>query len=143
MARRRKKRTLKPRVPARVKKTRKGGRRTHQHAELIGLALLALGLFLGTILYLGWGGGMVGGWVADGFAGAVGAAAYVLPLAFAFIGWLMVARSELVDVRPFRTGLAVTTLGLLMTLGSAHGGAIGGGFADLFGLLLGGTGTTI
>src|SRR5207248_8245511 len=77
------------------------------------------------------------------FAGAVGAAAYVLPLAFAFIGWLMIARSELVDVRPFRTGLAVAALGLLTTLGSAHGGAIGGGFADLFGLLLGGTGTTI
>src|ERR671934_1032064 len=144
MARRRKKRTLKPRVPARVKKRpRKGSRKTHQHAELIGLGLLALGLFLATVLYLGWSGGMVGGWIAGGFSGAVGAAAYVLPLAFASIGWLMVARSELVDVRPFRTGLAVGTFGLLTTLGSAHGGAIGGGLADLFGLLLGGTGTTI
>ena len=144
MARRRKKRTLKPRVPARVKKRpRKGTRKGHQHPELIGLALLALGLFLATVLYLGWSGGMVGGWFAGGFTGAVGAAAYVMPLAFVAIGWLMVARSELVDMRPFRTGLAVTTFGLLTTLGSAHGGAIGGGFGDLFGLLLGGTGTTI
>src|ERR671934_1370263 len=144
MARRRKKRTLKPRVPARVKKRpRKGTRKGHQHPELIGLALLALGLFLATVLYLGWSGGMVGGWFAGGFTGAVGAAAYVMPLAFVAIGWLMVARSELVDMRPFRTGLGVTTFGLLTTLGSAHGGAIGGGFGDLFGLLLGGTGTTI
>src|SRR5919201_1205557 len=144
MARRRKKRTLKPRVPARVKKRpRKGKREGHQHPELIGLALLALGLFLATVLYLGWSGGMVGGWFAGGFPGDVGAAAYVMPLAFVAIGWLMVARSELVDMRPFRTGLAVTTFGLLTTLGSAHGGAIGGGFGHLFGLLLGGTGTTI
>src|SRR5919201_3291045 len=144
MARRRKKRTLKPRVPARVKKRpRKGKREGHQHPELIGLALLALGLFLATVLYLGWSGGMVGGWFAGGFPGDVGAAAYVMPLAFVAIGWLMVARSELVDMRPFRTGLAVTTFGLLTTLGSAHGGAIGGGFGDLFGLLLGGTRTTI
>src|SRR5919197_3439192 len=73
MARRRKKRTLKPRVPARVKKRpRKGTRKGHQHPELIGLALLALGLFLATVLYLGWSGGMVGGWFAGGFTGAIG-----------------------------------------------------------------------
>jgi S-DNA-T family DNA segregation ATPase FtsK/SpoIIIE len=144
MARRRKKRTLRPRMPARVKKKRRErGPRTHQHAELIGLALLALGLFLGTILYLGWSGGMVGGWIAGGFKDAIGAAAYAVPLACLAIGCLMVARSELIDVRPFRTGLLVTSLGLLTTLGAANGGAIGGGLGDLFGLLVGGTGTTL
>jgi S-DNA-T family DNA segregation ATPase FtsK/SpoIIIE len=144
MARRRKKRTLMPRVPARVrKKTRKRRTRGRQHPELIGLALLALGLFLATILYLGWSGGMVGGWIADGVRAVVGAAAYAAPPALLMLGWLMVVRSELVDVRPFRTGLAVTFLGLLTMLGHAHGGAIGGGLGDLFGLLLGTTGTTI
>ncbi len=144
MARRRKKRTLRPRVPSRIrKKTRKGRTRGHQHPELIGLGLVALGLFLASILYLGWSGGMVGGWIADGFRGAIGAAAYVAPVAFVAVGALMVGRSALVDVRPFRTGLAVTTLGLLTTLGSAHGGAMGRGLAKVFGLLLGSTGTTI
>src|SRR5262245_42122756 len=106
MARRRKKRTLRPRVPARIrKKTRKGATRGHQHAELLGLGLVALGLFLASMLYLGWSGGMVGGWVADGFRATLGSAAYVAPVAFVVVGALMVARSALVDVRPFRTGL--------------------------------------
>jgi S-DNA-T family DNA segregation ATPase FtsK/SpoIIIE len=144
MARRRKKRRLKPRLPARVrKKTRKGGGRGNQHPELIGLGLAALGLFLGTIFYLGWSGGVVGGWIVHGLEAVVGAAAYAVPIACVAIGGLMVARSELIDVRPFRTGLAVTFVGLLTVLGSGHGGAIGAGLADLFGMLVGGTGTTI
>src|SRR5918911_3846908 len=114
MARRRKRRTLKPRLPARVKKKgRKGKPRSEQHHELIGLGLLALGAFLASILYLGWSGGMVGGGIADTFTGTIGAAAYVAPVAFVVVGALMVARSELVDVRPFRTGLPVTAFGLL------------------------------
>src|SRR5207237_10318142 len=52
-------------------------------------------------------------------------------------------RRALVGVRPFRTGLAVTTFGLLMTLGAGHGGAAGRGLGTLFGALLGSTGTTI
>jgi DNA segregation ATPase FtsK/SpoIIIE, S-DNA-T family len=146
MARRRKKRTLKPRLPSRVKKrTRKGkGKpKSEQHLELIGLGLIALGVFLASILYLGWSGGMIGGGVADGFVGAIGTAAYVAPVAFVAVGALMVARSALVDVRPFRTGLVVTTFGLLAALGSGQGGALGRGLERLFGLLLGGTGTTI
>src|SRR3954471_12601551 len=145
MARRRKKRKLTPRLPSRVKRrTRKGGKvKSQQHPELIGLGLVALGIFLAAILYLGWNGGAVGGWVADAFTGAIGAAAYVAPMALVVVGTLMVARSALVDVSPFRTGLAVTSFGLLTTLGEAHGGAIGRGLATLFGLLLGSTGTTI
>jgi DNA segregation ATPase FtsK/SpoIIIE, S-DNA-T family len=144
MARRRKKRSLRPRVPSRIrKKTRRGKTRSQQHLELTGLGLVALGLFLASILYLGWSGGMVGGWIAGAFTGTIGAAAYVAPVACVVVGALMVGRSALVDVRPFRTGLAVSSFGLLMTLGSAHGGALGRGLARLFGLLLGSTGTTI
>src|SRR5919198_3863090 len=144
MARRRKRRTLTPRLPARVKKKgRKGKPRSEQHHELVGLGLLALGIFLASILYLGWSGGMVGGGIADGFIGAIGAAAYVAPIASLVVGGLMVGRSELVDVRPFRTGLLVTAFGLLATLGDSHGGAFGRGLEKLFGLLVGSTGTTI
>src|SRR3954468_3737883 len=144
MAKRRKKRPLRPRVPSRVKKrTRKGGVRSAQHHELVGLGLLALGVFLASMLYLGWSGGMVGGAIADGFKGAIGAAAYVAPVAFVVVGALMVARSALVDVRPFRTGLIVTAFGLLAALGNDHGGAFGRGLEKLFGLLVGSTGTTI
>src|SRR3954453_19155911 len=142
MAKRRKKRPLRPRVPSRVKKrTRKV--RSEQHHELIGLGLLALGVFLASILYLGWSGGMVGGAIAGGFTGRIGAAAYVAPIAFVVVGALMVARSRLVDVRPFRTGLIVAAFGLLAALGADHGGALGRGLEKIFGLLVGSTGTTI
>src|SRR5919197_1672698 len=86
---------------------------------------------------------MVGDVVALVFTGAIGAAAYVAPTLFAIVGGLMVGRSALVDVRPFRTGLLVTSFGLLATLGADHGGALGRGLEKLFGLLVGSTGTTI
>jgi DNA segregation ATPase FtsK/SpoIIIE, S-DNA-T family len=144
MARRKKKRPLRPRLPSRVKKrTRKGKQKSQQHLELTGLGMIALGVFLVSVLYLGWSGGMVGGWIADGFTAGIGAAAYVAPVAFLTVGGLMVARSALVDVSPFRTGLIVTTFGLMTALGSAHGGALGDGLGTLFGTLLGTTGTTI
>jgi S-DNA-T family DNA segregation ATPase FtsK/SpoIIIE len=142
--RRKKKRTLKPRLPARVRtKRRKGKQKNQQHPELIGLGLVALGVFLASILYLGWSGGMVGGWIASGFTAAIGSAAYVAPVAFVVVGSLMVARSALVDVSPFRTGLVVTAFGLLAALGTDHGGAVGRGLEGMFGLLVGSTGTTI
>ena len=49
----------------------------------------------------------------------------------------MVARSELVDFRPFRVGLAVLAFGLLTTLGTAHGGFLGWVFGGGLGALLG------
>ena len=108
MARRRKRRTLRPRVPARVKRRKqRGGKKAegHQHPELIGLGLLALGVFLGAVVWAGWNGGYVGLWIGEGLDALVGSATWGLPAALAIVGALMVARSDLVDVRPFRTGL--------------------------------------
>src|SRR5437870_2276327 len=49
MARRRKKRTLKPRTPARIRKRKRArSRGGHQHAELVGLGLAAAGVLLLT-----------------------------------------------------------------------------------------------
>ncbi len=137
---------LRPRTPSRVKKrTQKTKRaaRGHHHPELAGLALAALGLFLASLLYLGWEGGVVGSAVARGFDALVGWAAYGAPLVLGAVGVLMLARSSLVGVRPFRTGLVVLALGALLTLGRERGGYVGrildGGVA----FLLGETGATI
>jgi S-DNA-T family DNA segregation ATPase FtsK/SpoIIIE len=136
------KRPRKPRTPARVKtrtRKRKGGtgRRAHHHPELLGLALAVSGLFLATLLYLGWEGGIVGEKVEAGLRDAIGGAAYALPLALVVVGGLMLFRSALVDVQPFRTGLVVAALGLSTTLGAEHGGVagdvLGGGLAKLLG----------
>ena len=135
------KRTLKPRTPSRVKKRRK--QRGRHHHELIGLGLVALGFFLATLLYLGFAGGVVGGGIADGVRWLVGSAAYVAPIVLLVLGGLMVARSSLVDLGPFRTGLVLLVLGLMIALGSGHGGIVGRGLGGLVAILLGTTGTRI
>jgi S-DNA-T family DNA segregation ATPase FtsK/SpoIIIE len=142
VAKRRKKRTLKPRTPSRVKKRTRKQKGRH-HPELIGLGLVALGCFLATLLYLGFDGGVIGGGIADGVRWLVGSAAYVAPVVLIVLGGLMVARSSLVDLGPFRTGLALLVVGLMIALGSGHGGIAGRGLGGLVGTLLGTTGATI
>jgi DNA segregation ATPase FtsK/SpoIIIE, S-DNA-T family len=141
MARTKRPHKTSPKTPARVKKRR--GRRTkprsHHHAELVGLGLVGLGVFLAAILWFGFNGGPVAHLATD----AIGYAAYLAPLVLVPLGALIVTRSALVDVRPFRLGLAVALLGLMLTLGSAHGGAVGGALERLVAIALGTTGATI
>jgi DNA segregation ATPase FtsK/SpoIIIE, S-DNA-T family len=147
MARKKRPHRATPKTPSRVKKrtsrkkksSRKPLWRAHQHPELIGLGLVALGIFLAAVLWLGFSGGPV----ADVVRGAVGAAAYLAPLVLVPLGALMVARSALVDVRPFQLGLVVGLAGLMLTLGNAHGGLLGDGLGSLVALGLGTTGATI
>jgi hypothetical protein len=111
--------------------------------ELWGLGLVALGAFLGSILYFGWNGGYVGHALERGLDALIGGASWGLPVLLVALGGLVVARSALVDVRPFRTGLAVLVLGLLVTLGKAHGGYAGRALGGAVGLAVGVTGSTI
>src|SRR6478609_10417268 len=116
MARKKRPRKLRPRTPARIRKKRRApGRGTlasHHRPELAGLALVALGVFLGACLWGSWNGGTAGAWLARNVHNLFGAGAYVLPVALVAVGGLMLARSNLVDFRPFRLGLLGTTLGL-------------------------------
>src|SRR6266496_377542 len=144
MPRKKRKSKLRPRTPSRVKKRRPAVRpRSLQHPELWGLGLVALGLFLGSVLYAGWNGGYVGGALADGLDALVGGASYVVPVLFAGLGGLMVGRSALVDVRPFRTGLAIVSFGLMLALGRDQGGYLGQVLGGAVGVAIGATGSTI
>jgi S-DNA-T family DNA segregation ATPase FtsK/SpoIIIE len=142
---RKRKRKLRPKLPSRVKKTRtkRGARARGQHPELWGLGAVALGLFLGAVLYFGWNGGYVGGWLGDGLDRLVGDAKYAVPVALAAIGALMVMRSALVEVRPFRAGLAVLGCGLMITLGKDQGGYLGQFLGGAVGVALGATGSLL
>ena len=104
MPRQKRKSKLRPKTPSRVKKRRPAKQRPRslQHPELWGLGLVALGLFLGSVIYVGWNGGYVGRALADGLDAVIGGASWVVPVVFVALGGLMVARSALVDVRPFR-----------------------------------------
>ena len=132
-------RTRKPRSPARVRKRAKKTR-GHHHPELWGLGLLAIGLVLATVVWLGWEGGPVGSRLSDWLDAALGAAAPLVPLVLLVLGSLMLVRSELVDLRPFRTGLAVGIVGLLVALGEDHGGALGDALGGGLARILGGAG---
>src|SRR2546421_21447 len=142
---RKRKKKLRPRLPSRVKKTRtkRSARARRQHPELWGLGAIALGLFLGAVLYFGWNGGYVGGWLGDGLDRLVGDAKYVVPVALAVLGALVVTRSALVDVHPFRTGLAVLGCGLMVTLGKDQGGYLGQLLGGAVGVALGATGSLL
>ena len=133
-----------PKTPSRIKKRRGKGKRkararAHHHPELVGLGLAGLGVFLGAVFWFGFSGGPV----ADLVRGGIGVAAYLAPVVLVPLGALMVGKSELIDVRPFRLGLGVALTGLQLTLGAGHGGLLGKGLARLVGLGLGTTGATI
>ena len=73
----------------------------------------------------------------------IGNAAYVLPVAFVALGGLLLARSDLLDVRPFRLGVGVGFLGLMTLLGKDSGGWIGMAIGGTLAALIGQTGAAI
>ena len=135
---------VRPKSPARVRKRkrarRQGARGNH---DLLGLGLLAAGLFLAVVTWLEGNGGIVGTTIADWLDALFGAARIGVPIVFLVLGALMIARASLVDVRPFRTGLALVCVGGLILLGAEKGGAFGTASDAVFGRLIGGTGTFI
>ena len=96
--------------------------------DLIGLGLVGLALFFGFLVYFGWDGGRAGSSAVEGLRWLLGAAHYLVPVALAAGGAILMLRPVLPAVRPFRSGaiclfLAVT-LGLSAgTLGVGPGGA--------------------
>ncbi len=82
-----------------------------RHLDLLGLGLVALGVFLAFPLYLQWDGGEAGQAVVDGLTWAVGRVAWATPVALVGAGALLVMRPALpAGVRPFRAG-AICLLG--------------------------------
>jgi S-DNA-T family DNA segregation ATPase FtsK/SpoIIIE len=121
-----------------------------RHWDLIGLALVAIAIFLAFLIYLGWDGGQAGSWMVDGLRDLVGDVHYVVPIALLAAGGVLVMRPVLSAVRPFRAaaaclfvagclGLEAGTLGL----GPGEGGLVGEQLHDLTSSLLGGVGSHI
>jgi S-DNA-T family DNA segregation ATPase FtsK/SpoIIIE len=138
--------------------------REHQHPELIGLGLLAAGVFLAVVLWFGWDEGFVGSRVSEWLRALIGGAAVLVPAALIAVGGLMLARSRLLDLRPFRSGLTIFAAALVLAFGaglfglgpegpapttldldavSEYGGVLGGGLYVILDKLLGQAGVTI
>src|SRR3954462_6401846 len=99
-----------------------------RHLDLIGLGLVALALFFAFLVYFGWDGGGAGSQAVEGLSWLLGAAHYLVPVALAAAGAILMLRPVLPAVRPFRSGaiclFVAATLGLsARTLGGRAGGA--------------------
>jgi S-DNA-T family DNA segregation ATPase FtsK/SpoIIIE len=115
--------------------------------DVLGLALLAAGVFMGFVLYGNWDGGRAGHGIAVALGWTLGRARVLAPVALVIGGGLLLLRPVLPVVRPLRTGsiclfasitlaLAAGTLGLSSSPGrdarpwlsshlQSHGGVIG------------------
>jgi len=117
----------KPRTRARRSSPRRPVLQQHQ-LDLLGLGLIAVGVFLAFLLYGGWQGGKAGEALVDGLALAIGGVRYVAPVALFAAGGILILRPVLPAVRPFRSGavclFAALTLALAAgTLGLGPGGS--------------------
>src|SRR3954468_9154596 len=89
---------------------------SQRQVDLIGLGLIAIGVFLATVLYFDWAGGKVGEGMADGLRFAFGAIAYVVPIAVIAAGAILVLRPVLPTTRPFLPGALCLFAALTLAL---------------------------
>src|SRR3954447_140434 len=84
--------------------------------DLLGLGLVALGIFLSFVVYRGTAGGELGDGIRDGLRWLIGVLAYAVPAALVATGGLVLSRALLPPVRPLRTGLILFVAATLLAL---------------------------
>ncbi len=87
-----------------------------RHLDLLGLGLVAAGVFLAFPLYFGWEGGQAGNALVDGLALAIGGLRIIAPVGLVAAGAVVVLRPVLPAVRPFRSGAICLVLALALML---------------------------
>ena len=87
--------------------------------DMLGFATIALGVFLGFVLYGGWNGGRVGSGLTEALGWCVGRAKVFAPIALVAGGGAMLARPAWPEMRPLRTG--ATCLAGAVTMALAAG----------------------
>src|SRR6201995_4926409 len=83
--------------------------------DLMGLGLVAVGLFFAFLVYFGWDGGRAGPQAVEGMRWLLGAGHYLVPVALAAAGAILMLRPMLPDARPVRSG------GICLFAGGARG----------------------
>ncbi len=86
------------------------------HVDIVGLALIAIGIFLGGVAYLDWSGGTLGDGAVTGMRFVFGAAGYAVPAALIAGGALVLAREIRPPARPLRTGTVCLTAAITLAL---------------------------
>ncbi len=101
-----------------------------RHLDLIGLGLVAIGVFLAFPVYFGFDGGAAGHAATDGLAYLVGQVALGVPVAIVLGGALFVLRPVLPAVRPFRAGALCLFMSLTLALAAGTFGIGPAGVRD-------------
>ncbi len=109
-------RTRRPRPATRARRRPPARARSGQTRELVGLGLVALAIFLGVTLFLGFGIGPVGGWLEDGLRLLIGRAVALAPLALIAVGIALILDHPLASSPPLRLGAALGAAALLIAL---------------------------
>jgi S-DNA-T family DNA segregation ATPase FtsK/SpoIIIE len=89
------------------------------HVDLTALALVAVGIFLGGVAYLGWSGGALGHGAMSVLELLGGRLAYVAPVALIVAGGCLLSRDIRPPARPLRAG--TLCLAVALTLAFAAG----------------------
>jgi DNA segregation ATPase FtsK/SpoIIIE, S-DNA-T family len=95
-----------------------------RHYDVLGLALVAAGVYLAFVLYLGWDGGPVGGWIDSALRSVAGRVAYVGPLALAAWGASLIARPLIRAPSALNAGAVLVLCALLLAF-AAQTAALG------------------
>jgi DNA segregation ATPase FtsK/SpoIIIE, S-DNA-T family len=101
--------------------------------DLAGLGCIAIAVYLGYVIYLGWNGGAAGNGAETGLEYAVGAGAVVVPIGLGLTGLGLILRPLLPSPRSVAVGVAAIVAGLLLALAAQTAGLVPGGTrAELF-----------
>jgi len=97
--------------------------------DILALALIAVGVFLAGVAYVGWSGGALGEGAVRALRFLLGQLAYAVPIALIASGGLLLARELRPPGRPLRAGTACVTAALALAFAAGTLG-IGPGHAS-------------
>jgi S-DNA-T family DNA segregation ATPase FtsK/SpoIIIE len=89
---------------------------------VLGLSLIAVGVYLTLVLYLGWDGGRVGSSAETALTYLFGGVAYTAPVALFACGAVLILRPFLPSVKPLRAGGICIAAGLLLAFAAQTAG---------------------
>ncbi len=119
-----------PRSAAASPKPRQKAPASRHRRELGAIACLAIAVFLGFVLYLGWDGGSAGRWLGDVARWLVGILAFALPFLLGFLAYLLVVKEESRPRRGMSWGVASIVAGVALAAAADAFGIFSGNRPD-------------
>ncbi len=93
-----------------------------RHLDLIGLGLIAVAVYLGCVLYVGWDGGPVGDSLKKALTDATGRVAYLVPIAVGVGGAGLMMRPMIKAPGAFNAGAILIVASLLLAFAAETAG---------------------